>query len=186
MIEINNLTTNQIDEEFLSKVAKIVLKGEHPPLGRVDDETKVSSSPFANARVPEESELSIALVGQGRMRELNKKYRGENRVTDVLAFSQNPKSKIKNRASIYGSEGEEENEVLFAHQKFIEPFLGEIVICLREVKKNAKRYNLTFEKELSKVLIHGTLHLLGYDHEKNEFKAKKMEEKENYYLSQVN
>jgi probable rRNA maturation factor len=156
MIEINNLTTNQIDEEFLSKVAKIVLKGEHPPLGEVGDETKVSSSPFANARVPEESELSIALVGQGRMRELNKKFFKKNRVTDVLAF---PNKEIG---------------------------LGEIVICLREVKKNAKRYNLTFEKELSKVLIHGILHLLGYDHEKNEFKAKKMEEKENYYLSQVN
>jgi len=69
MIEINNLTTNQIDEEFLKKVTKGVLKKE------------------GGAKV----ELSIALIGQGRMRKLNKKYRGKNRVTDVLAF---PETKV--------------------------------------------------------------------------------------------
>jgi probable rRNA maturation factor len=141
MIEINNLTTNPVDEVFLKKVAKMVLEGEHLPKGQI----------------PEKVELSIALVGQGRMRELNKKYLGKNRATDVLAFGQN--------------------------QEFIEPFLGEVVICLREVKKNAKRFGTTFDKELSKFLIHGILHLLGYEHEKSEVQAKKMEEKENYYLN---
>jgi len=120
MIEINNLTTVSIDEEFLKKVAEKVLEGEKA-----------------------KGELSIALVGQGRIRELNKKYRGKNRVTDVLAFPSNG--------------------------------LGEIVICLREVKKNAKRFGSSFEKELATCLIHGILHLLGYDHEK-------MEEKQKYYL----
>jgi len=139
MIEINNLTTSRVDEDFLKKTAKMVLEGEHPPVGRV----------------PEEANLSIALVGQGRMRELNKKYLGKNRATDVLAFGDN--------------DG-----------------LGEIVICLREVKKNARRFNSTFKKELVRVLIHGILHLLGYDHEKLEKEAEKMEEKENYYLSQIN
>jgi len=131
MIEINNLTTIQIDEEFLKRVARNVLEGE-------------------NKR---EAELSIALVGQGRMRALNKKYLGKNRVTDVLAFpSQN---------------------------------LGEIVICLREVKKNAKKFNSTFEKELTTCLIHGILHLLGYDHEKGEHETEKMKKKEEDYLLQL-
>jgi len=121
MVEINNLTTVSIDEEFLKKVAEKVLEGEKA-----------------------KGELSIALVGQGRIRELNKKYRGKNRVTDVLAFPSNG--------------------------------LGEIVICLREVKKNAKRFGSSFEKELATCLIHGILHLLGYDHEK-------MGEKQKYYLS---
>ena len=137
MIEINNLTTNQIDEEFFKKVAKIVLEKE------------LGISQF------QKTDLSIALVGQGRISELNRRYRGKNRVTDVLAF---PNKEIG---------------------------LGEIVICLREVKKNAKKYGLTFEKELSKVLIHGLLHLLGYDHEKSEIEVKKMREKEEYYLSQI-
>jgi len=137
MIEINNLTTSRVDEDFLKKTAKMVLEGEHPSKGRV----------------PEEVNLSIALVGQGRMRELNKKYRKKNRVTDVLAFPYSDS--------------------------------GEVIVCLKEVKKNAKRYETTFEKELSKVLIHGILHLLGYNHEKSEVQAKKMEEKENYYLEKL-
>jgi len=131
MIEINNLTTVQrIDEEFLKKIAQKVLEGENKKA----------------------SELSIALVGQGRIRELNKRYRGKNRITDVLAFQNK------------------------------EIGLGEVVICLREVKKNAKRFSSTFEKELARVLIHGILHLLGYDHEKGEEETQKMKEKEDYYL----
>jgi len=130
MIEVNNLTTVQIDEEFLGKVCQKVLESEDKKA----------------------SDLSIALVGQGRIRELNKRYRGRNSVTDVLAFP--------NR----------------------ELGLGEIVICLREIKKNAKRFSSTFEKELARVLIHGILHLLGYDHEISPEKAKEMETKQNYYL----
>ena len=130
MIEINNLTTVSVDEEFLKKIAKEVLEWEK-----------------------KKEDLSIALVGQGRIRELNKKYRKKNRVTDVLVFP---------------GDG-----------------LGEIVICLREVKKNAKRYGETFKKELARVLIHGILHLLGYDHEKSELDAEKMREKEEYYLTSL-
>ena len=105
MIEVNNLTTNPIDEEFLKGVARKVLEGENEA----------------------ENNLSIVLVGQGRIRELNKKYRKKNKVTDVLTFGNG---------------------------------LNEIVICLREVKKNSKKYSITLEKELARVLIHGILHLL--------------------------
>jgi len=148
-IEINNLTAIRIKEGFFKKIAKVVLEGEKQI----------------------EKKLSIALVGQKKIRELNKKYRRKNRTTDVLAFPGNG--------------------------------LGEIIICLREVKKNAKRFESTvaealshlppwptpqasaFEKELARVLIHGILHLLGYDHEKNKQLAEKMKEKEGYYLLQL-
>jgi len=131
MIEINNLTTTPIEEEILKKVAEKILEGE-------------------NKR---NTDLSIALVGPGRIRKLNKKYRGKNRMTDVLSFPDNG--------------------------------LGEIVICLREVKKNAKKFGSSFKKELSTCLIHGILHLLGYDHEKSVEEVKKMRDREEYYLSQV-
>lgn len=62
---------------------------------------------------------------------------------------------------------------------------GEIIICPKEIKKNAKNFGSTFEKELTHVLIHGLLHLFGYDHEKNKLKAKKMEAKEKYYLKRL-
>ena len=133
MIEINNLTTGLIEEKFLKRVAEKILKSEKQ----------------------EKKDLSIVFVGQGRIRELNKKYRGKNRETDILAFPDRE----------FG--------------------LGEIVICLREVRKNAKRYNSTFQQELSRVLIHGILHLLGEDHEKSERAARKMSLKEQFYLSQI-
>jgi len=133
MIEINNLTTSRVNEEFLKKVAKKVLKSKNK----------------------KEKDLSIALVGPNRIKELNKKYRKKNQVTDVLAFLDRQ----------FG--------------------LGEIVICPREVKKNAKRFHSTFKIELVRVLIHGILHLLGENHEKSRKEAKKMEKKQQYYLSKV-
>lgn len=120
MIEINNLTASSIDEEFLKKVAKKVLRGENK----------------------KKTELSIALVAEKEIKKLNKKYRRKNQATDVLSFGDG---------------------------------LNEIVICFKEVKRNAKKYNLIPEKELAKVLIHSILHLFGYEH------SKLMQKKEEYY-----
>ena len=140
MIEINNLTTNLIDTEFLKEIANLVLKGEK-----------------------RSEEISIVLIGPAKMRKLNKQYLGKNRTTDVLSFGKVQPLEFK------FPPGQEKE-------------LGEIVICLREVRKNTKRLKSIFETELARVLIHGILHLLGYNHEKSEKEAKKMQEKENYYL----
>lgn len=147
MIEINNLTTSQVNKKFLEKIAEVILKKE-----------KIR-----------EINLSIALVGQERIKALNKKYRKKNKPTDVLSFAYRAR---RSRAKV-----KEENKVFFAHDD-----LGEIVICLREVKKNAKKFKSTYKKELAQVIIHGILHLLGYTHEKSKKEAEKMEEKQNYYL----
>lgn len=109
-----------------------------------------------------EAGLSVALVSSERIKKLNKKYRGKDKATDVLSFGQ-----AKNFPALPKNE------------------LGEVVICLRVVKKNAEKYNIAFKKELAQVLIHGILHLLGYGHEKDEREAKKMEKKQKYYLSQI-
>jgi len=145
MVEINNLTTSKISKVFLKEVSQKVLKKEKK----------------------ENSSLSIALIGSARMRKLNKKYRGKNRSTDVLSFTEDldflGKSKELKKLNI----------------------LGEVVICVSDVKKNAKRLNISLKKELARVLIHGILHILGYDHEASESKARAMIEKENYYLSNI-
>jgi len=155
MIEINNLTTGLVEEKFLKKVAERILKGEKQ--GKKD--------------------LSIALVGQGRIRELNEKYRGKNRVTDVLSFS------YSGFHPIYRPQRYSEPRLDISLRRYDN--LGEIVICLREVKKNAKRFKSTFKKELARVLIHGILHLLGENHEKSRKEAELMEKKEEYYLSKL-
>lgn len=157
MIEINNLTTNQVDENFLRRTAKIILESESSFAKAIEDKVK------------KEADVSIAFVGQGRMREINKRYRGKNRVTDILSFFESKvllqKFKVGPTQKIQG--------------------LGEIIICLSEVKKNAKKFNSSFEKELNRVLIHGILHLLRYDHEKSDEETRKMEEKEKYYFSKI-
>lgn len=131
MIEVNNLTSSAIDESLIKRVVRKVLKGERKKM----------------------SELSIAFVGEARIKGLNKKYRKKNRATDVLSFP-----------------GEKE---------------GEIVICPSVVKKNAKSFDSSFKSELVRILIHGILHLLGYEHEKSRKEAEKMEKKQGYYLSQI-
>jgi len=147
MIEINNLTTVPLEEKSLQELAKKVLTEEGE----------------------REKDLSIALVGSGRIRKLNRKYRCKNRATDVLSF---PEAEIDLKKFKIGPLKKTKN-------------LGEIIICLKEVKKNAKRYNADFKTELNRALIHSLLHLLGYDHEKSEKEAVKMEEKQNYYLSKL-
>jgi len=98
--------------------------------------------------------LSFVLLKADKMRALNKKHRAKNKVTDVLSFGGSKK-----------------------FPDLPEKELGEILICLSEVKKNAKES--VFEKELARVLIHGILHLLEYEH------GKTMEKKQEHYLSQI-
>ncbi len=144
MIEINNLTTNLINREFVEKIADAVLRGEHS--------------------LRKGENLSFAFVSRDRIRELNKKYRKKNCSTDILSFPLRSKFPAADKLRIP---------------------LGEIVVCFWEVKKNARRFESGFEKELARVIIHGVLHILGYDHEGLEKDKQKMEEKEKYYLSKV-
>jgi probable rRNA maturation factor len=171
MVEINNLTSIPLNKKLLEKVARRILKGEKK------ERTYQS--------------LSIAFVEPKRIKEINKKYRRRNKVTDVLSFAESNISGIKSRASSPKKPAS----------------LGEIIICPQEVKKNAKEYGLIFRNELILILIHGILHLLGYNHEKpstraklgaglvphrnkvsgagSEAEEKKMEKKEEFYLSQI-
>ncbi len=110
-------------------------------------------------------EISIVLIGPAKMRKLNKQYLNKNRTTDVLSFGKLQSLEFK-----------------FPPGQEKELGDGDIVICLREVRKNTKKLKSTFRTELARVLIHGILHLLEYSHEKSEKEAKKMQEKENYYL----
>lgn len=146
MIEINNLTTVSVDINFFKKIANQVLESE-------------------NKR---EVNVSIALVGPGRMKKINHRYRKKNRTTDVLSFS---------NLGVRNNRAEKE---IFSQ----EDSLGEIVICLKEVKKNALKHQVDFKKELARVLIHGILHLLGYDHEIDD-ETEEMEKKQNHYLSKL-
>lgn len=88
------------------------------------------------------NEISILFTTDKKIHKLNKAYRNKDKPTDVLSFSQI--EGIKN---------------------FFSFSLGDLVISLDTAKKQAKEYKNTFNQEILRLLIHGMLHLIGYDHE---------------------
>ena len=102
-----------------------------------------------------DAELSILLVSDHHMKELNQNYRGISQPTDVLSFSMN--------------EGEFKN----LHPQL----LGDIVISLETASQQARERGHSLEQEVCLLLAHGILHLLGYDHEESPEKRKEMETK---------
>ncbi|MHB8375531.1 MAG: rRNA maturation RNase YbeY [Dehalococcoidia bacterium] len=95
------------------------------------------------------AELSILLADDGVVRELNRAYRGTDAATDVLSFAQ--------RA------GEE-----FARPDGAAPHLGDVVISLDTARRQAVEYRQALHDEVAHLLVHGILHLLGYEHERVE------------------
>lgn len=96
------------------------------------------------------------------MKFLNSEYRGINRTTDVLSFPQLENKHILNK-KIYNKE-------------YI--ILGDIVINIQKALEQSKQYNTSLNNELKRLLIHGLLHLLGYDHEKSSYHKRVMQRKE--------
>lgn len=161
MLEIHNFTQNEIDEKMFRRVAEVILK---------------------TVGIENKTEISLAIVGDGRMRKLNKMYRGSNRVTDVLAFGDKSVLPYLAKAFPRLKKGQE--------VEFIEPpdgvkRLGEVIICYPRARKQARRLGHSLEKELTILLIHGILHLLGYDHEKGGAAEEEMKKMEAEILKEV-
>lgn len=110
---------------------------------------KVMEEVLSEEKLKKAAEVSLVFTGEKRIRTLNRKYRGVDRVTDVLSF-----------------EGENDDE-------FVDPendisYLGEIFICLDRAREQAREKGHPLAKELDILLVHGLFHLLGYDHIKDE------------------
>ncbi len=108
-----------------------------------------------------EAELSILFVGEKKMTELNTAYRGISNSTHFLSFES-------------GIEDEDRS---------INTVLGDVVINIPKVESQAREYSTGFYDELHRLLVHGILHLLGYDHELSEKEAGKMIKKEREIIS---
>lgn len=94
--------------------------------------------------------LSVMIVRDKKMAELNQRQMGHRGTTDVLSFSY-----LEKRGKVRLTQ-----KVLSANPP---TFLGEIVICLDEAMRNAKEYQKTFKYECALYLCHGILHCLGYE-----------------------
>lgn len=100
-------------------------------------------------------ELCVMFVGAQEMKDLNKRTRNIDKTTDVLSF---PSFSIK--------AGELLGKKVFAHEEDVH--FGDMAICLEVAGEQAKEYGHSLEAEISKLAVHSTLHLMGYDHIKDE------------------
>lgn len=103
-------------------------------------------------KLPKNSEVSILLVDNGYIKELNLIYRNQNVPTDVLSFAMN---ELADDEPEYDNMGEVN-------------VLGDIVISLEQAMTQSQDYGHTLSRELGFLVAHGMLHLMGYDHETEE------------------
>jgi probable rRNA maturation factor len=103
-----------------------------------------------------DAELSVLMIGDRAMRTLNRRYRGKDRTTDVLSFPL--------------------REGKFPHIQH--RLLGDIVISVPAAVRQARAAGETLHDEIDRLLVHGLLHLLGYDHERGGRAARRMEARE--------
>lgn len=129
-----------------------------------------------------DAELSILFVGSARMKSLNSEYRGIPRETDVLSFAMNEGQLFPARASRYTLHPPQADQPGLAPHSSPSLTLGDIVISVPRASRQAREYGVTFPAELRRLLIHGLLHLAGYDHEKGRYQKARMEKKEKELL----
>jgi probable rRNA maturation factor len=140
-IEIANLTKNSVNKKYFQEIGEVVLR---------------------RIKQPQNVEVSLVFVGDARMKNLNRTYRNIDKTTDVLSFCYEDKKisfnppflKEKNLSPLFngGSGG----------------ILGEIVISIPQAKKQARQRGYPLKRELSELFVHGILHLVGYDDEREE------------------
>jgi len=105
-------------------------------------------------------ELSILLCTDERIQEVNFAFRGKNEATDVLSFAQDDdaESGVNVAAVSLREDMQQESPYL----------LGDIVLALPYLRRQAEEYKVSFESELKRMLVHGMLHLVGVHHNTEE------------------
>ena len=106
-----------------------------------------------------------------------KVLKGENKERENISIAFVSSAEIKKLNKKYRKKNKPTDVLSFGRVLGFKSNLAEVVICPEIVKKNGD--------ELAKMLVHGILHILGYDHEKSEKKAIEMEKKQDYYLSKI-
>ena len=117
----------------------------------------------------EDTEVSVLVVDNETIRQLNRDYRDKDMATDVLSFPLEEEQ-----------DGSDEPEVIGGP---MERMLGDIVISIEKAEAQAKEYGHSIERELAFLAVHGMLHLLGHDHEADAAAEKIMRAEEKRILA---
>jgi probable rRNA maturation factor len=116
--------------------------------------------------VASQVEVDVVLADVATVRDLNRLYRGKDEPTDVLSFAAH------------------EGDVAFPDSPDETPSLGEVVVCLPVAEDQASRANRAVAGEVAHLLVHGLLHILGYDHD-DAADAQAMQAREDALLGQL-
>ena len=146
IIDIND-ETNQLEQNQLELLEKLL------DYAREKEE------------IENDAELSITIVDNETIQEINKQYRDKDQPTDVISFA-------------LEAHGEEEIEIRGDN---LPRHLGDIIISIEKVNEQANEYGHSFNRELGFLAVHGFLHLLGYDHMTTE-EEKEMMERQDHLL----
>ncbi|ASN60083.1 rRNA maturation RNase YbeY [Latilactobacillus curvatus] len=109
--------------------------------------------------LPEDTEMSVTFVTNERIRQINKEYRDTDRATDVISFA------------IEEDPEEEGLPANFEELFDIPKNIGDLFVSLEKAAEQAETYGHSFERELGYTMVHGFLHLNGYDHIHSEDEA---------------
>ena len=161
-----NLSKNKVDESLLEKV-KLVYDYTIDYLG-IDCK---------------DLEVNVAFVNSLKIKSINRKFRNVNKVTDIISFPFLLQPGVEGMQLIE-HDLTKEKYLMFVNPETNNVVLGDLYICFAKMKKQAKEYGTGIEREFVYLCLHGLLHLLGYDHIKEEDK-KVMREKEELILKNV-
>jgi probable rRNA maturation factor len=112
-------------------------------------------------------ELGVRVVGAAESRRLNARFRGKDRPTNVLSF---PPAPLPPRP--LSPPAGRDREARGARP------LGDLVICAQVVRLEARAQHKPLKAHWAHLVVHGALHLIGYDHERDEAQAQRMERRE--------
>ena len=141
-VEVVNLTRLAVDPEAVARLVAGVLDSEGVRSG----------------------ELGVRFVGAARMRALNRDYLGHDEVTDVLAFPLEDADHDDHGGGPDDQQADENGSALTGASA-VPRLLGDVVVCPRRAAAQARAAGAPPGREIATLLVHGTLHVLGYDHE---------------------
>lgn len=143
---------------------------------------RVVRGALASADLRDAVEVGLLLTGDDRVRQLNRDYRGEDRTTDVLAFAleesevafPRPPDALPTLGQVppdaLPSLGQSPSDAL--------PSLGQVVVSYPQAVRQAAEYGHTVEREVAFLVVHGLLHLLGFDHQRPDDEARMLSKQE--------
>jgi probable rRNA maturation factor len=125
-------------------------------------------------RLSKES-LTVCLVTDTEIARWNRAYRGKSGPTDVLSFATNARKTKRRRAK--NGRARKDDLLDAATAKHSARYIGDIAIAPAVAKRNASRFGRTFDNEMRILILHGILHLMGYDHEADDGQMERRENK---------